>query len=105
MMICWKRVNELRSEVGSDAFEEVIEIFLEEVEETVTRLKTSPDPNTLEAELHFLKGSALNIGFDKFAELCGKGEMDARCSDFSSVNIEDVLKSYQNSKLEFITNL
>ena len=32
-MISWERVNELRDEVGQEDFLEVVEIFLEEVDE------------------------------------------------------------------------
>ena len=41
--------------------------FLEEVEEEIAELRTNPAPETLEAKLHFLKGSALNLGFDDFS--------------------------------------
>ena len=34
-MIDWSRVNELRDEVGAEDFEEVVELFLEEVEEVI----------------------------------------------------------------------
>ena len=55
-MISWERVNELRNEIGAEDFQEVVELFLEEVEEVIERLRQTPDPTSYEADLHFLKG-------------------------------------------------
>ncbi len=49
-----------------------------------------PDP-TLEAELHFLKGSALNLGFADLAALCQDGEK-RRGIGRSSVDLDAVLR-------------
>ena len=65
-MIDWPRVTELREEVGAEDFGEVVEIFLEEVEEVIGKLEGG-DRGQLEQDLHFLKGSALNLGFDEFS--------------------------------------
>ena len=68
-MIDWERVADLRSEVGEDDFFEVVDMFLEEVEEVIDRLTSSPEPARFEDDLHFLKGSALNLGFRHFSAL------------------------------------
>ena len=73
-MIDWTRVEELKQEVGEDDFSEVVDLFLEEVEETITRLKQTPDLSQLEEDMHFLKGSALNLGFEQFSTLCQAGD-------------------------------
>lgn len=100
-MICWSRVNELRDEVGCEDFDEVLEIFFEEVDEVIDRLRASPNPKTYEADLHFLKGSALNLGFSEFAELCGKGEKTASENNAESIDLSAVFQSYENSQSEF----
>ena len=41
-MIDWTRVDELRNEVGNDDFLEVAELFLEEVDEVISRLTDAP---------------------------------------------------------------
>ncbi|MCL3881622.1 Hpt domain-containing protein [Marivita sp. GX14005] len=70
-MIDWTRVAELRSEIGADDFDEVAELFLMEVEDTLSRLDTAlHDPPHLRELLHFLKGSALNLGFHEVSEMC-----------------------------------
>ena len=63
MMIDWERTNELCAEIGSDGFAEIVELFLDEVEGVVRRLSKQPDPSRFEADLHFLKGGAWNLGF------------------------------------------
>ena len=71
-MIDWERVAELRSEIGAEGFAEVVELFLDEVEAMVMAMGKTP--GKLEDELHFLKGSALNLGFRTFSAQCQKGE-------------------------------
>lgn len=71
-MIDWLRMSELREEIGQDGFDEVVDVFLEEAEEVVARLLQAPFPT--HEDLHFLKGSALNLGFVAVAQLCQDGE-------------------------------
>jgi len=104
-MISWDRVNELRDEVGSEDFAEVAEIFLEEVDEVMDRLRATPDPSTYEAELHFLKGSALNLGFEALSGLCSKGEKAALGPDRDSIDLSAVIRTYELSKVEFSQGL
>ncbi len=100
-MICWDRVNELLEEVGQDDFDEVLEIFFEEVEEVIEKLRNTPDPLNYEADFHFLRGSALNLGFEGFAHLCGDNEIAARNQKIDEINLAGVLNSYELSKHEF----
>ena len=62
-MIDWDRVRELRAEVGEDAFDEVVELFLDEVDESVESLTPGCD---VPAALHFIQGSAENLGLKEF---------------------------------------
>ena len=74
-MIDWIRVEELRDEIGPEDFAEVAELFLMEVEDTLSRLgDAEKDSQTLQELMHFLKGSALNLGFSDLAETCSKAE-------------------------------
>lgn len=100
-MIDWVRLEELREEVGADDFCDVVEIFLEEVDAVVERLH--PDAvESLEDDLHFLKGSALNLGFDAFAGLCQAGETAARNGQGATVDVEAVKDCYQTSRAIFL---
>ncbi len=77
-MIDWTRVAELRREIGAEDFSEVAELFLMEVEDTLSRLDGAQnDPAQMQELMHFLKGSALNLGFAKLAEICSAAEFSA----------------------------
>lgn len=77
-MIDWSRVNELVEEIGAEDFDEVVTLFLEEVGTAITALESAAtDPVQVEEQMHFLKGAALNLGFESLARLCMKGEKAA----------------------------
>lgn len=99
-MIDWDRVNELRDEIGAEDFAEVVEIFLEEVDEEMAKLSDDADQKDMEATLHFLKGSALNLGFSHFSELCQNSEIAARAG--ATADTAALKSSYAASKSEFL---
>lgn len=101
-MIDWGRVAQLCNEIGADDFEEIVEIFLEEVEAEIEALRQSAYDTPLETRLHFLKGSALNLGFESFSNLCGEGEAGASNGQASNIDIPSILESYEASKIEFL---
>ena len=104
-MIDWTRVKVLRDEVGAEDFGEVVELFLEEVDEVTTRLRAATDTSALEADLHFLKGSAMSLGFSAFSELCQAGETQSAQGLSDAVDLQRLLTSYDISKEAFLTKL
>ena len=105
-MINWKQVNELRQEVGEEDFEEVVELFLEEVQEVVDDLRAdTTEASTLESKMHFLKGSALNLGFEEFSSLCAQGEKNAALGAVERSEIDAVISSYEASKAVFVQQI
>ena len=76
-MIDWKRVAELRAEIGADGFVEVADMFLDEAEGAVQALVSGLPLVEVEGQLHFLKGSALNLGLSDLAAICQEGERRA----------------------------
>lgn len=102
-MIDWNRVAELQFEIGPDGFGEVLELFLDEVESVVMRLGQRPDK--LEDELHFLKGSAWNLGFRAFGAECQAGERMAAAGNSAQVDVPAVLLCYGESKKVFMTRV
>lgn len=100
-MINWDRVNELRDEIGEEDFGEVVELFLEEVEQVIDKLRSAPDMSTLGEDLHFLKGSALNLGFRGFSGLCQTGETASSEGRAETVDIVKILDCYDTSKAQF----
>jgi HPt (histidine-containing phosphotransfer) domain-containing protein len=100
-VIDWERVAELREEVGEEDFAEVVDLFLDEVESALDRLKRTAPP-ALEGELHFVKGSAMTLGFQDLAEICRLGERSAAEARFDAIDIPAVLNVYAQSKAEFM---
>lgn len=103
-MIDWPRVKELREEVGPEDFDEVVDLFLEEVEEVIAKLRGG-DRGQLEQDLHFLKGSAMNLGFDDFSQLCLDGERKSAQGDSNSVNVIEIVDKFESSKVNFLAEL
>ncbi|HCQ64185.1 MAG TPA: histidine kinase [Rhodobacteraceae bacterium] len=101
-MIDWTRVRELKDEIGEEDFAEVAEMFIGEVEEVIDRLKVAPEPSRVEEDLHFIKSSALNLGFADLAALCQTGERQAAAGDTGSVDLVGVFASYTASKTTFL---
>ena len=104
-MIDWSRVEELREEIGAEDFDEVVEIFLEEVEEVIEVISGPVPQDKIEEHLHFLKGSALNLGFADFSELCQAGETAAAQGDYDGIDLSAVVANYKKSKAEFLASL
>lgn len=104
-MIDWNRVRHLQREIGPDGFDAIVDVFIEEVSETVERLRTAPDPDTLCADLHALKGSALTLGFTTFSDMCQRGETRAGQAGAQDVAVLPILDCYEDSKNAFFAGL
>lgn len=104
-MIDWKRVMDLREEVGPEDFLEVAELFLSEVGSVLERLGQAINVNTLENDMHFLKGAALNLGFADFARMCREGEQQAAAANFGAIDIGGVITCFNASRDSFIAGL
>ena len=104
-MINWDKVAELQDEIGAEDFGEVVEIFLEEVDEAIAELGTPGAAGDLETQLHFLKGSALNLGFADFSSRCQTGETAAGNGEQDQIDLTEIIKCYEASKSEFLAAL
>ncbi len=97
-MIDWTRVADLRGEIGAEDFEEVAELFLMEVEDTLSRLNgAATDAAQMQELMHFLKGSALNLGFSDLSAVCSSGEEDAAKGQIT-VDIAQLKDLYAQSR-------
>ena len=102
-MINWDRVSELRDEVGDESFAEVVTLFLDEVDEVLARLRAAETTESYRADLHFLKGSALNLGFRGLGALCHDGQMPASAdAGGRTLHLAKLLSTYDRSKAEFL---
>ncbi|UWR22488.1 Hpt domain-containing protein [Sulfitobacter sp. S190] len=104
-MIDWDHINTLRNDIGPDEFEEVIEIFLEEVEGILLTLPDRTDPRALTDELHAIKGCALNLGFTSLANLCQEGENRIAASVAHKIDVTPLTACYETSKKMFLSGL
>lgn len=104
-MIDWNRVNELQDEVGMDDFDEIVSLFLEEVDEATASLRSDPAGQDMSEALHFLKGCSLNLGFRDLADLCGAGEALAKQGAGDTVDVAAICRTYALSRDMFLERL
>ncbi len=101
-MISWDRARQLQDEVGADEFEEVVDLFIEEVDEVVTRMVGKDTCEDLEADLHFIKGSALSLGFETLSDLYRDGEKLSAEGHQADVDLAKIAESFETSKTLFV---
>ncbi|WP_170468256.1 Hpt domain-containing protein [Ruegeria arenilitoris] len=104
-MINWSRVRQLRDEVGASEFDEVVEIFLDEVQEALTRLCNDTARAEFEQNLHFVKGSALSLGFETLAKLCQDGERQSAQGQSQTVDLPGIVDTFESSSVAFKSGL
>jgi len=102
-MIDWNRAAELREEVGAEDFSEVVDLFLEECDDAIQQLALAQSARDIESQLHFLKGSALNIGFSDFASLCQTGEAAAAMGQTDDIDLDEISRAYWVARKIFLT--
>ncbi|MFP5478637.1 MAG: Hpt domain-containing protein [Alphaproteobacteria bacterium] len=104
-MIDWRRVEELRGEIGADGFAEVADMFLDEAEQAVRALQSGLPADQIGGQLHFLKGSALNLGLSELAAICQEGERKAAAGEGASIDVGQVAAVYRDSRLQLVERL
>ena len=97
-MIDWNRVAELQGEFGIEGFVEVADMFLEEAEQAVRLLVAGMPHEQVEGQLHFLKGSALNLGLTDLAQICQEGERKAAEGRAGEVDLGRIVLVYRRSR-------
>ncbi len=89
------RIEELRQDFDDEDFDEIIMLFLDEVEQRLTEI-TDCDCADISGTLHFLKGSAANLGFVSFNQACELAETTQSPHDIAAV-----ARIYEESKQGF----
>jgi HPt (histidine-containing phosphotransfer) domain-containing protein len=102
VMIDWTRLNELRDEIGEDDLADVVTLFLDEADDVVLRLSSRMSDEEMESQLHFLKGSALNLGLAGLAGLCQDGERKAEQGQGATIDLDAIKSVYEASKIAFL---
>lgn len=98
-MVDWARVQELQNDLGVEDFDEITALFMEEVEDRLLQL-TGGNTRDLADDLHFLKGSAANLGFETLRSTCERLETDAEDTGLSGL-----WDAYNTSKQAFLAGL
>ena len=106
-MINWSQIKQLEEDVGTEDLAEVVALFLFEVDEAIDGLETVSGGSAQEVAeaLHFLKGSAFNLGFQEFGDYCSIGESQAHAGDTSEISMAHVAQLYAASKAQFLADL
>lgn len=106
-MINWNQIKQLEEDVGTEDLAEVVTLFLSEVDEAIDGLDTVATGTSKEVAeaLHFLKGSAFNLGFQEFGDYCSIGESQAHAGDTSEISMDKVAELYAASKDQFLADL
>lgn len=104
-MIDWSRTRTLRAEIGAEDFDEVVALFLDEVDEAIDDLCRRTAGDEVAAGLHFLKGSALNLGFSALASQCQAGEAALRADEAGAVDTAAIAATYAASREAFLGGL
>lgn len=101
-MIDWNRAAELRDEVGAEDFSEVVDLFLDECDGAIQQLALAQGACDIESQLHFLKGSALNIGFSDCAALCQTSEAAAAIGQTDDIDLDEITRAYWGARKIFL---
>lgn len=102
-MIDWDRVDCLRQEIGEEDFVEVLRLFMQEAEDITRRLAYPGPPSAREADLHFPRGSALNLGFSDLAALCL--DQERRAGHGEEIDTGPVIRLYLASRERFLIGI
>lgn len=96
------RLTELRDEIGPEDLEVVVSAFLEEADEAIALLSRVGETDGLAAQLHFLRGAALNLGLAALAECCRLGEASAQAGRPGDMDLAALLALYDRSREHFL---
>ncbi|PCH98602.1 MAG: histidine kinase [Rhodobacteraceae bacterium] len=106
-MIDWIQLRQLQSDVGKDEMDEVVELFLTEVDEAIEVFQKNVGAMAFAdkgAAYHFLKGCAFNLGFQAFGEKCSEGEEVSKQNKNPDISLSDLVALYAASKDVFHRN-
>ena len=91
--------------MGEDAVTEVVEIFFEEVEEAMLCLGSAETAAALADALHFLKGSAQNVGMSDVSAACAAQETDIRSGARNTVDLSTIKTALAKARAELLDGL
>ena len=102
-MIDWASIKQLETDVGEAEFNNVVTLFLDEVDSEM-KLLVEPVKNheMLKSKMHFLKGSAYYLGFKEFGDLCAQNELLADAGRSKEIDLNLLISVYNRSRSRFL---
>lgn len=97
-MIDENSLKTLENEIGSEDFEEVVHLFIAEMDEAMSQIDQSQQAGTLSDTFHFLKGASLNLGLTDFSALCVSGEVATKEGRNEEIDLAIFASTYQASR-------
>lgn len=96
------RLEELVADIGEEALPEIMDMFVAEVEDSLAALRREERQaaGEIASEAHFIRGSALNLGFMALAEACGKVEKLAAAAPGTPVATARIAALFDRSRAE-----
>lgn len=102
-MIDWDYVKQLEADIGTAEFNNVVALFLDEVDSEVELLRTAvASADTLKSKMHFLKGSAYYLGFTEFGDICTRNEILAGTGSPEKIDLARLIAVYEQARLQFL---
>lgn len=98
-MIDWQHIKELEADLGADAFPDLVVVFLDEISEAVQAIEPPATPS--EAQMHFLKGTALTLGFTDLGNRASDAETTLRNDPNAKLDLDELQSAYQSELAEF----
>lgn len=98
-MLNMERISELKDDFGEEDFYEVVTLFLSEVEASFETLLAG-NFDSLGDELHALKGSAANLGFETLFQACETAEKNSSEADLAGLQ-----KIFNASRAQFMAEV
>lgn len=109
-MIDWNRIDALREEVGADALPEIVALFLDETGEAVDGLRAiaagarSAEPLAgMSARMHFLSGSAGQLGLTRMQALAATAE--AAALEGQVIDPAPVIDAFDVARVELLAGM
>lgn len=103
-MIDKSRIQELRDDIGEDDLAEVIALFCGEIDDLLANLETV-DRAGYPDRIHFLKGSALNIGLNALGELCRAEETRLAADPSARPDIPSIRAAFARARRALMAGL
>lgn len=98
IMIDTTRLDQLADEIGRESLAEIVDVFMSEMDETVEKLPEVDSAQAYAAQLHFLKGSALNLGLTAIAVACDEERGAIMTGAERSQNVTQIKALYEKSR-------